>query len=140
PDVVDRGAGDDSPIFLWIVPARVDGAWTWQLPFKGENVVYDLLIDQQFQVFEGYVRTGNRRENLMDASLRGDDISFNFSLTVPGGVSGAARHEFRGRVDGDRIKGTAVVTIPGVEPLEMPWVAHRADPSAWFRYTGVDIK
>jgi hypothetical protein len=139
PDVINRGAGDDPPVFLWIVPARVEGAWTWQLPIRGVNVAYDLLISQQFQVFEGFVRSGTRRENLLETSLRGSDISFSFTLTVPEGT-GKTHHEFRGRVEGDRIKGTAVVTIPGGKPQELPWVAYRSHPSAWFRYTGVDLK
>jgi len=139
PDVIDRGAsGSEPPIMLWVVPARVEGAWTWELPAAGARHGYDLLVHQQFQRFEGFARAGIRRETLEDPVLRGDRISFGFTLTLPG--QGATRHQFRGRVEGDHIRGTAVLTAAESRPVELPWHAQRGEPSRWFRPTGTSLK
>ncbi len=138
PDIVDRGAGNESPIFMWIVPARVEGAWTWELPFNGTSRSYDLLLSQQFQMIEGHARVANRRESLSDARLRGEEISFTLEVTVEG--FGRVRHQFSGRAEGDQIKGTVAVALPEGKLQQLPWVARRGANAAWFRTTGVDIK
>jgi hypothetical protein len=139
PDAVDRGDGSASPIFMWIVPARVEGAWSWELPLRGApaSASYDLLVSQQFQQIEGQARVGNRRESLTEARLRGNDISFVLEVTVEG--TGRARHQFSGRVEGDQITGTVIVTANGASQ-KLPWVARRGAAAAWFRPTGLDIK
>jgi hypothetical protein len=137
--MVDRGAsGSEPPILFWIVPARVEGAWNWELSAGGAKHGYELLVHQQFQRFEGFVRAGVRRENLEEPSLRGDQISFGFTLTLPG--LGATRHQFRGRVDGDHVRGTAVLAPADSKPLEVAWQAQRGDAARWFRPTGTNIK
>jgi hypothetical protein len=138
PDRVDRGDGTQSPILVWIVPARVEGAWTWQLPLRGEMRTYDLLLSQQFQRIEGHARVGNRRESLSEANLQGADISFELQLTVEG--VGRARHAFSGRVEGDEIRGSVTVTPAEGKVWQLPWVARRSSPDSWFRPTGVNLK
>ena len=65
-------------------------------------------------------------------------ISFGFTLTLPG--LGATRHQFRGRVDGDHVRGTAVLTPADSKPLEVAWHGQRGDAARWFRPTGTNIK
>lgn len=138
PDLVDRGAGQEPPIMIWIVPARVEGAWSWELPVAGTALPYDLLLAQQFQVIEGFVRAGNRRETLADTRLRGDSIGFGKLITLPG--LGPTRHQFSGRVDGDTIRGTATLIPPDGKSVEHAWLAKRTTAHGWFRPTGTDIK
>jgi len=137
PDEIDRGDGTQSPILKWIVPARVEGAWTWELPLRGAKATYDVLLSQQFQLIEGHARVGNRRESLSDARLRGDQISFVLEVTVEG--TGRARHQFNGRVQGDQINGTVTVSAEG-GTQKVAWVARRGSAASWFRPTGVDMK
>jgi hypothetical protein len=138
PDRVDRGDGSQSPIFVWFVPARVEGAWSWQLPLGGDARTYDLLLSQQFQKIEGHARVGSRRESLGEATLQGADISFALEVTVEG--FGRARHAFAGRVEGDEIRGSVTVTPAEGKPQQLPWVARRGTAASWFRPTGVNIK
>jgi precorrin-6B methylase 2 len=138
PDRVDRGDGTQSPILVWFVPARVEGAWSWQLPLGGEARPYDLLVSQQFQVIEGHARVGNRRESVTEARLQGADISFVMEITVEG--VGRTRHAFAGKVEGDEIRGTVTVTPPEGKAQQLPWVARRGSAASWFRTTGVNIK
>jgi len=69
---------------LWIVPAKVDGAW--QLP---QGV---LTLTQQFQMVSGTLGTAM----ITGGRLNGDELTF-----TAGGT------QYTGRVDGNTIRGTA---------------------------------
>lgn len=73
---------------LWIVPARVEG--TWELP-AGE-----LVLEQQFQMVTGALRTNAGTVAVEDGRLRGAELAFR---------AGGAR--YTGRVRGDVLAGTA---------------------------------
>jgi hypothetical protein len=122
-------------VCLYIVPARVAGYWSWELDFGSRQVAYSAIQEQRFQVVEGMVRSGNRREVLHDVKLRGEDISFTLMMTIDG--VGFVRHAFRGKVRGDTIVGTASVSLPPHEKtLELPWRARMTPDSAYFAPTG----
>ena len=138
PDATDNNGGTVS---LWIVPARVEGFWNWDLTLNGQRVTYGSIVEQRFQTVEGIARAGKRREVLNDAKLRGEDISFSLVMTVDG--VGFVRHEFRGKVNGDTITGTARVLLPPHEQknfVELPWRAVRVAKSNYFEPTGTDVK
>jgi len=73
--------------YFWIVPAKVDGAWTTD---KGE-----LAIKQTFQNFTGTLKNGNVVAPITDGKLKGDQITF-----TAGGT------EYTGKVNGTTIEGT----------------------------------
>jgi precorrin-6B methylase 2 len=136
PDVEDL---EPQRVSLWVVPARAAGYWNWELTFDGHPVSYSAIKEQHFQVVEGMVRAGNRRELLQDVKLRGEDISFTLMLTID--KVGFVRHAFRGKVQGDTIVGTASVSLPPHEKtIELPWRATRAAASAYFDPTGTNIQ
>jgi precorrin-6B methylase 2 len=72
---------------LWIVPAKVEGAW--QLS-QGE-----LSLKQSFQMVTGTLKTGGNATSIANGRLRGDQISF---------TAGGA--QYAGRVNGNTIEGT----------------------------------
>ena len=126
-------------VALWVVPARVAGNWSWELSLGGRQVAYSAITEQRFQVVEGFVRAGNRRELLQDMKLRGEDISFTLMMTIEN--VGFVRHVFRGKVRGDTIVGTASVSLPPHETtLELPWRARLTPDSAYFAPTGTNIQ
>ncbi|MEK7834904.1 MAG: hypothetical protein AAB298_01975, partial [Pseudomonadota bacterium] len=92
-----------SSVYFWIVPARVAGAWQWQLAVGGKPQAYELTLDQKFQVISGTVRVGGHSVKLENARLSGDQISFSFSAEIGGS---RYKHEFSGRVAGGGIGGT----------------------------------
>jgi hypothetical protein len=130
PDESDDGAA----IYLWVVPARVAGAWDWTLDIGGQRVRYSAVLEQRFQEIEGVVRTGDRREVLKDASLRGADARFALEITLPG--LGLTTHEFSGNVQGEAIEGTVRVTPPSQATMTLPWRAGRVARSDYFAHTG----
>lgn len=92
---------------LWIVPAKIDGAWTMD---KGA-ASSALALKQEFQTFTGTIAKGNVITPITDGRLKGDEITF-----TAGGV------EYSGKVDGGTIAGT---TKSGET-----WQAKRAAPAA----------
>ena len=127
-------------VAMWVVPARVEGNWSWELTVEGRRVSYAAIIEQRFQRLEGVGRAGKRRELLNDMKLRGEDISFAFGITVDG--IGFMRHSFTGKARGDVIEGKVSITLPPNhdKPFELPWRATRGATSAYFDPTGVDVK
>ena len=79
---------------LWIVPAKVEGAW--QLS-RGE-----LSLKQNFQMVTGTLKTGGNATPIANGRLRGDQISF---------TAGGA--QYAGRVNGNTIEGTLKGGSPG---------------------------
>ena len=78
---------DGRTAYLWIVPAKVEGAW--QLA-QGE-----LTLKQNFQMVAGTLKSGGNTMTIANGRLRGDQISFS-----------AGNAEYTGRVNGNTIEGT----------------------------------
>ncbi len=83
----------DGSAYFWIVPANVDGGWTFR-PESGES--FHVELEQTFQKLDGIA--GGAR---VAGSLEGDEISFDF-------VQQAEHVHIKGTVEGDRI--TAILT------------------------------
>jgi hypothetical protein len=129
---------DDAPgIFLWIVPARVGGFWDWDLQVAGRRHTYAAVIEQRFQQAEGVARAGDRREVLDEFRLQGADVAFTLRITLDG--LGLTEHAFTGKVDGDRITGTATVTPADRSVTTLPWEARRVGRSGYFAPTGTAL-
>ena len=79
---------------LWIVPAKVEGAWKLS---QGE-----LSLKQSFQMVTGTLKTGGNATPIANGRLRGDQISF---------TAGGA--QYAGRVSGNAIEGTVKGGSPG---------------------------
>jgi len=136
PDAVDT---DGAQLFMWIVPAKVEGNWNWTLEFGKAKRSYAAILEQQFQVVEGVVRSGNRRGVMDSMKLTGDEISFSLMITLEG--VGLARHQFSGRVKGDTIEGTVrILHEPYDTAFELPWRATRTATSTYFAPTGTSLK
>lgn len=73
---------------LWIVPAKVAGAW--------QTDAGELMLEQRFQELSGELRTADGTVAISGGRLRGEEIGF-----VAGGVS------YAGRVAGATMSGTA---------------------------------
>ena len=104
PDQTARVEGDCTSwctAYLWIVPAKVEGAW------KTANG--ELTLKQEFQVISGTLRTGDKSLAISNGKLDGERIAFSV---------GAAKYS--GRVNGDSIEG-----ISNAGTARTPWNATR---------------
>ncbi|GAA5236290.1 class I SAM-dependent methyltransferase [Verticiella sediminum] len=68
-----RESVDGRTVYLWIVPAQVQGTWNVQ-PAKGEP--FTVTFEQEFQQVSGKANVGGKEVELVDATLRGDRLSF----------------------------------------------------------------
>lgn len=98
-------------LYLWIVPAKVDGAWRMQIDGQGD---YDLTLKQRYQNFQGSAESPARKADLVETQLNGADIRFVMQ-------QGVNRTRFLGKVDGNRIEGTAT----GADGKPVRWRATR---------------
>ena len=106
PDQTARVEGDCESwctAYLWIVPAKVDGAW------KTANG--EFTLKQEFQMISGTLSAGDRSLAISNGRLDGERIAFS--------VGGA---QYSGRVNGSSIEG---VTATGA--TKTPWHATRGN-------------
>jgi len=85
---VDKDCTTYCTAYLWIIPAKVDGAW--HTP-QGE-----LTLKQEFQNFTGTLKSANHSAAVANGKIHGDQISF-----TAGGT------QYTGHVNGNSIEGTA---------------------------------
>jgi hypothetical protein len=104
-------------IYLWIVPARVEGRWQLQIENAGREA-YEIDVKQRFQLIEGNAHAGARSAKLVSPELRGGTIRFAFA-------AGTGRHVFSGRVSGNIMKGTVEL---GSGRGTARWSARRVAP------------
>jgi len=84
----EEGCNNYCTAYLWIVPAKVAG--NWKTP-QGS-----LKLEQEFQSVGGVLTAGGKTSKVTSAKLTGDQLSFSAGGT-----------QYSGRVNGERIEGTA---------------------------------
>lgn len=115
------GSGGKSDIYFWVIPAKVGGAWQWELPVSGKNQTYQVTLTQKFQTVSGRVKLNGRDVVLQNPRLRGDQITFVFTAPVNGAP---VKHEFTGKVEGETITGTARLSGGRIQ-AQLDWSARR---------------
>ncbi len=96
-------------IYLYVVPAKVDGRWSAQMPPVVSRQPATLQLRQQLTRVSGSARLDGREVPLEEVKLRGDQLSFRLTGR-PG--------EFTGQVKGKSIQGEVVNGR-----LRAPWSA-----------------
>ena len=83
-------------IYLYVVPAKVAGNWTVQMPPAVSRAPATLSLRQQLTRVSGSARIDGQDVALEDVILRGDKLSFRFA---------GRKGEFTGQVRGNAIEG-----------------------------------
>ncbi len=97
------GMRKESMVYLWIVPARVEGEWTFELSSGGKTRRTRLVLQQRFQFVSGSVElTGQGDVPVSHGRLRGEELR----LLLPPGALDRGSVELVGRVRGDSLSGT----------------------------------
>jgi Methyltransferase domain len=89
------GAHKSSTVYLWIVPAKVEGTWRSRLGAGGE---LELELKQKYQRVSGTVRYRNVECPIAEATLSGDRLAIR-------ACEGANRLQMIGKAYPDRIVG-----------------------------------
>jgi len=96
------GMRKESTVYLWIVPARVEGEWTFELSSGGKMRRTRLVLEQRFQYVSGSVELpGQGDVPFSSGRLRGDEVR----LVLPPGALDRGPVELVGRVTGDSLHG-----------------------------------
>jgi len=85
-------------------------------------LTYTVTLAQTFQVASGSATVSGRVAPLQNVKLLGDEISFSFSADWGEGL---VKHEFKGRVDGDSMSGSAALSGSRTQG-QYDWSAMRA--------------
>jgi hypothetical protein len=97
------GVRKESTVYLWIVPAKVEGAWEIEIRLGRKARRIPLALKQQYQNVSGIVGLpGNGGVPISDGRLRGDELR----LAVPAGTVAREPVDLIGRVTGDSLSGT----------------------------------
>ncbi len=83
--------------YLWIVPAKVAGTWSWPTPSGSA----ELTLRQTYQKLDGSLKVGARVMTIQDGRLQGDRLSFAVKEGNP------SVRRYSGRVRGNTITGSA---------------------------------
>jgi SAM-dependent methyltransferase len=105
-------------IYLWVVPAWVEGTWKCVVysPDGPRRVV--LRLSRKYQAVTGTVQVGRREVRLEDGRLEGDRLAFRF---VDPDLAGSVR--CAGRLDGSCLRGTCGPVARG--DVAWPWAGWR---------------
>jgi hypothetical protein len=104
-------------LYLYIVPARVGGDWSLELPPALASVPVRLSILQSPGRLLGAATVGGTPATLEKLAVRGEDVSF----AIPNLARRGQSVRFAGKARGDAIEGR--VALPGGG--EAPWRATR---------------
>jgi SAM-dependent methyltransferase len=106
-----------STLFYWVVPARVQGVWQVSAPAISAQPL-PLTLQQQYQVLDGSTNAGGKPVPVAGGKVDADRVVFR--LALPAGT-----YEFKGVVDGDRMRGEA-----SSGGRTFPWTAVRSQVAA----------
>mgnify|MGYP001179286701 CR=1 FL=1 len=90
----------DHEIFLWFVPAKIEGEWKWQN--NGKN--FTMKVEQNFQKFHAKLTAGKDSLIISNKALKGKKLSFTASNPEDG-----SHYAFNGKVEINRITGTVQI-------------------------------
>ncbi|MEO8145812.1 MAG: methyltransferase domain-containing protein [Betaproteobacteria bacterium] len=86
-------------IYLYVVPAKVEGNWSAKLPASLSKEPVRLTLKQQITRLAGIVRIAGKDVALEEAKMRGERLTFRLPLA-------GKTYEFTGTVKGQSIDGT----------------------------------
>jgi SAM-dependent methyltransferase len=95
----ERSMTEDGSAFLWIVPAQVEGTWTFTPQGGGERFIVQL--EQTFQQLKGTSGGGASAKPLTEAKISGAQLELTFV-----GDRGTSR--LKGTVNNGRIEATVI--------------------------------
>ena len=107
---------DGSTIYVWTLPARIDGEWQVRIETPDGSNNYLVEMDQEFRTANGMARNGQDSFPLHDGQVDADQLSF--IIENADGVM-----HFSGQIEGSRMTGT----VDGPDGQPLTWQAERVD-------------
>src|SRR6056297_238056 len=105
----------DHEIFLWIVPAKIEGRWSWQ----NHGKKFTMHVEQNFQKFHARMTSGKDTLIISNKVLKGKKLNFTASNPQDG-----SQYTFSGKVQGNKITGNVQIREPNNKMIRR-WEAVR---------------
>ena len=121
----DRKTTVRKNVFLWIVPAKVEGRWQMRLPFPPIERLLDLELKQQFQQVDAVAHLNGVPVQVWEAKVTGDRLSFVVVDTTD--RENEASLYFEGRMSGNLIEGEVTRGV-GATRSTLKWRAAKVLP------------
>ncbi len=115
----DQYTVNHSNIYYWVIPAEIEGEWSWQVNGKK----FTMNVNQEFQEVDLRLKSGNTSLNVEESHLSGDRISF--AVMNP---SNGDRYVFSGRINDNEITGLVQLHNGDVTTVES-WTASNGQVS-----------
>ncbi len=109
-------------VFLWIVPARLEGRWEARLPLPPIEHLLELTLTQRFQEVSAHARLNGVPAPVWESKLEGD--RFSFVVVDSTDRENEATLYFDGRVSGDLMEGELTRGV-GTARTAVKWRAMR---------------
>lgn len=103
---------DEDRIYLWVIPAQVSGAWSWELPDGRRAAAH---LEQSYQKISGVLILDQETGSLPRATLSGKEITLVLG-------NGEEELTYSGQVTGDSIAGR----VQRADGTSAGWIARRA--------------
>jgi len=103
------------PVYLWVIPARVDGVWKW----TSGGTSFSMAAEQQYQRINVSIHAGKQKLEIETSEITGERITLIARDTISD-----TRYLFSGSVEHDQMTGF-VQTRPDGEPVVKKWSAVR---------------
>ncbi len=84
------------PVYLWVIPARVDGVWEW----TSDDASFSMTIKQRFQHIDVSIHAGEQQLKVESSELKGERITL-----IASDSKNDIRYLFSGKVEEDLITG-----------------------------------
>ncbi len=109
-------------VFVWIVPAKVEGRWQARLALPPIERLLELTLTQRYQQVDAHARLNGVPTQVWEPRLEGDRLSFMVVDSTD--RENEATLYFSGRVGGDTMEGELVRGV-GSARSAIPWRAVR---------------
>lgn len=101
-----------------------EGRWTWEVAFGEFRSSYSVNLDVDGKKLKGKARSRDREYDISDGKWESGEVSFVVKRERDG-VDLVST--YRGRLDGDTIRGTVDTAFGDAEPRPAEWIARRAE-------------
>jgi len=105
----------------WAADATAAGKWKWTQMRQQQSVEMVLDLKQDGEKLTGDVTAGETKTEIKEGTVKGADVAFVVIREINGNQF---KSTYKGKLDGDTIKGNPVITING-EDRTTEWTATR---------------
>lgn len=110
-------------IYLWVIPAGIEGSWTWPVQAGNRTTEATLRLNQSFQEIRGTLTIENATVPIAPTKLRGSHLRLSAEAVIDGKK---VTVRLAGQAEGDALNGTMEISGRTANASSMtPWKAKR---------------